>query len=306
MGAFNVSNVVSQVVKDIGPIEDVLSATVCEGIKTLLEGRHLYQNVKFGEAKCRDELKKYLSNPETSSRIEEEIKKFKYSPLDFGFQIESANNCHIRHKAYPPQTVDTDCEFCGCVTSHNPDCYYMIGGEKTDNGYDETIALCMQCQKCKRGNLTVMIRRKGFNLQLVGRNQIDHYKPQFNLAYLPKCTMILDLFAQAVMAERTGSHLAAICLLRVALEQFMRAAISKDFEKIDGSKLYEKFAKHLHKDFPRSCVCSLSDVYGRLSERMHNPSLISNDDFAQEFQKVEKYMQFLNLMPLERIGENLD
>ena len=73
MGALNVSNIVSQVVKDIGLIEDVLSSAVCEGIKTLLEGRHLYQNVKFGEAKCRDAFKKYLSNPETSSRIEEEI-----------------------------------------------------------------------------------------------------------------------------------------------------------------------------------------------------------------------------------------
>lgn len=266
-----------------------------QAIKILLEERFLYQNVKISDYFDKD----LLNNPIADRYVEE----FRKMPNVIGMDCQNNGVMHS-FRVKVPSTINTRCEFCKETTPHNPNFSYSVGGAECGADFDETIIISAQCQKCKEGSLSFLVRRKGLRLQLVGRSQVDAFVFPYKMSYYKDAKRLIGFFSEAMMAEKTGSSLAAVCLLRVALEQFMRAALPDGGIKLDGQNLYDEFAKHLHRTFPRDCVASLSEVYGNLSKRMHNPSLLHEGDFDENFKKVLSYMSFLELMPLERVGEN--
>lgn len=274
-----------------------LESKACDAIKALLEDKFLYQNVKINAEECQQMFSKRLKQNEFKERFEDVTRKFRDSSLEFGFKTEQGFNCLISHGVHPPETVNTTCERCKSVTPHNPQRYQCFDGFLGDRGYDETIALQMQCQKCKRGCLTVLIRREGLRLQLVGRSQVDRYAADIEMQYVKDDTRIISFFEDAMMAERTGSHIAAICLLRVAIEQYMRSIVHGEKLRLTGDALYEKFDATLPNDFPRDRVANLNTVYGRLSEVMHDPSSYKEGEFMTLFDKVRVFMSFVKLMP---------
>ena len=117
------------------------------------------------------------------------------------------------------------------------------------------------------------------------------------MPYLKDAKFVQDIFVQAIMADRTGSHLAACCLLRVAVEQYMRAVVQEKSRRLTGDELYERFNQALPGDFPRDRVTSLGLIYGRLSEIMHCPSTYIDGEFLELLLKIEKFMAFAKLMP---------
>lgn len=271
-------------------------------LRELLENKFLYQNCKIIAADVLETAKKKFRISGADRACENVACDFVSCKMDFGLRKDINNlACQIPI----PSTVNTGCEFCKEITPHNPIEATVISGGLHNNAYNQTICIGMQCQKCKCGRLVVLVRRDGLRLQLVGRNQVDAYVFPYALSYFSNAKEIKNVFVDAVMAERTGSHLAAICLLRVALEQFMRSAVASSFSKMRGDELYDEFARHLPADFPRGRVCSLTEVYGRLSEVMHAPSSYKEGEFNELFDKLLNYFKYLELMPLEEIGEEI-
>ena len=99
------------------------------------------------------------------------------------------------------------------------------------------------------------------------------------------------------MAFKTGSHLAAVCLLRIALEQYLRAETGTK-EVCSGDDLWSRFKQRLPSDFPIDRVCGLGEVYGQLSAIIHTPSLLEDDSYTNCKEKLVGFFKFLTLMPL--------
>lgn len=299
--------------------EDIVSQAIAVGnapillaeqmelkLKELLEKKFLYQNVKVREEDCRQKIAHILKADYAKEEYGKRVDEFLHQDADFGIKIERRAGGVFQHRVGVPATVNTRCECCKEITPHNPIQVFNQDGYETDSGYDQTFVVEMQCQKCKQGCLSCMVRRSGWNLQLVGRNQIDVYRFPYKLDYLGSTgEQVVRIFAEAMMAERTGSWLSAVCLLRVALEQFMRAVMPKSFERLTGEEIYEEYEKHLASDFPKNRVVSFRSVYGRLSEILHNPSCYVEGEFPKHYDNVLKNLQFIEMVPLINVGENV-
>ena len=267
-----------------------LLKTLCEHmkacLKTLLEEKLLFQNNTVDLK----QIQLHLPPESSIGWFQEAVDSFietsitlvdgTFLPLTQGLVVNA------------PETVCTECEFCkGERTPHNP-LHVANAGNYTDEGSDQTFSLSYRCQKCKRGSLVFLVRRRGLKLQLVGRSQIPS-------ANLPKCfpNKQIALFNDAEMAFRTGSHLASVCLLRIALEQYMRTETGTN-EVCSGDDLWSRFKMRLPKDFPMNRVCSLGEVYGILSNIMHTPTLLADDSYTDCKGKLDAFFKFLALMPL--------
>lgn len=206
------------------------------------------------------------------------------------FSTDNLNS--FENQIVVPQTVCTDCETChGEITPHNP-IRVIVTGIPRDPENDQTFALSYQCQKCKRGLLVFLVRRKGLKWQLVGRNQVS--APSIPASF-PKAQE--KLFRDAEMAFRTGSHLASVCLLRVALEQYLRMETDQ-FSVCSGDQLWESYKQRLPTDFPLSRVCNLGEIYGHLSEVMHRPDSLKDTTFSECKEKLDIFFKYVSLFPL--------
>ena len=144
-----------------------------------------------------------------------------------------------------------------------------------------------------------MVMRDGLKFQLMGRSPIEVAAVSKEVASQLNDEEVA-LLGDALMASKTGSELAAICLLRVALESYLRRITgNKDMEKmVSGEELYEQYKKKLPKDFSFGRVESLGKVYNDLSAVMHTAK-VPDGCFQDNYNKIELFFRFLSLMPLE-------
>ena len=135
--------------------------------------------------------------------------------------------------------------------------------------------------------MTFLIRREGLKLQLVGRSRIEP-------CVLPEGFPSKEnsLFSDAVCASQTGSILAAICLLRIAIEQLVRrVAGDQDGRDLDG--IFEKYKKALPDEFPSSMRGVLKTAYDNLSACMHSASA-SREAFDEAMLLLAKHFKMLS------------
>lgn len=188
-----------------------------------------------------------------------------------------------------PETVNTSCENCkGETTSHNP--IQVFPADERDVA-DKTYVLSYQCQKCKQGMLVYLVRRQEFKFQLVGRNQIPSVPVPKSF---PKEQH--DYFNDAEMAYQTGSHLAAICLLRIALEQHLRT-VTNSPGVCTGDNLWKAYKQNLPKDFPYDRAGNLGSIYQKLSDIIHNPAQLNNSSYPSFREELDGFFKYLGLFP---------
>lgn len=198
-----------------------------------------------------------------------------------------------------PKTVKTYCELCKCVTTHNPENSGGCYSRKISSCYTHVFHAEYECQDCKTARVAFMIMRKGLKFQIMGRSPIE-------IALLPKdmSSQLIDdergLFGDALMANKTGSELAAVCLLRVALERYLRRVTGnlKAEKMVSGDELYEQYKKRLPDDFCYSRVVPLGTVYNDLSGVMHSAE-VPDGCFERNYANIELFFRFLSLMPLQ-------
>ena len=264
-------------------IRDELCERMTGCLQTLLETKMLYQNSSV-----------LISKDENGAAWRESIGRFAMSDMtfstinDYAKMERNSMSCLV----FVPETICTDCETCkGEITPHNPVQVSSAGSSYADTG-DQTFTLSYKCQKCKKGLLVFLVRRKGLKLQLVGRNQVS--SPSIPSSF-PKEQEVF--FKDAEMAYRTGSHLASICLLRVALEQYLRSETGQS-SACSGDQLWELYKQRLPKDFPLDRVCNLGEIYGRLSKVMHCPVSLQDKTFPECKEELDHFFQFVRLFSL--------
>lgn len=204
------------------------------------------------------------------------------------------------YQVHQPKTVKTYCSICKAVTTHNPqecgDCYKVM---HRDNICENTFHMEYECQDCKEAKVSFLVMRKGLRFQIMGRSPIEVAAVSKEVASQLNSDEI-GLFGDALIASKTGSELAAICLLRVALESYLRRITDNKVTErmVSGEELYEQYKKKLPDDFPLSRVESLGKIYNVLSAIMHTAN-VPDGCFMENYGKIESFFKFLTLMPLK-------
>ena len=253
-------------------------------LQILLESKHLYQSVNIKDVVCKC-YKKY------EQYDWDEVKRW-YINLD-GTASEA--------KICLPTTLSLVCANRNCKNHKQPHNIGLAVVEKLgafsgtgspyyarelNRGYVpyfklesegevvQVFSLQYQCQACKGEPVTFLIRREGLKLQLVGRSGIEP-------CVLPEGFPSKEnpLFSDAVCASNTGSTLAAICLLRIAIEQLVRR-VAEDQDGRDIEGIFEKYKKALPDEFPSNVKGVLKTAYDNLSTCMHsaNANRVAFDD----------------------------
>ena len=266
-------------------------------LKRLLESMHVYQTLNMEDMLCKADpnYKKY--NWDYAKRW--------YINLDT--QIGEAYVC-------PPQTISLVCanrcchnqlhphniglsvteqlgRFSGNGSSWSP--RVLNGGYipycrlENDKEITQVFSLQYQCQSCKGEPVTFLIRRQGLKFQIVGRSRIE---PCILPEGFPKEER--NIFSDAVCASQTGSILAAICLLRIAIEQLARR-VANDRSGRELEEIFEKYKTSLPVEFPSHVKGTLKQVYDSLSTCVHSADA-NQQVFDNAMKELAKHFKMLS------------
>jgi hypothetical protein len=310
-------------------LEQEVEFAIQQGLKELLENKHLYQSVtiEFNEVRLRlseveqEEIQGRLiiGNPHRLI-TDDDIKNVKASTRQLlakrmskwtnGIWVlideKSANNFTSEKERmdgcrFAIPSIKTYCTQCKSGPwPHNP------ARESGELGYSfeyieklkhiQTFLLPYQCQNCKADPLAFLVKRDGLKLTLVGRSQFPEVLvPDF----IPENQR--KFYRNSVIASQTNFTLAAVLYLRTLIEQHFYQVVPKcEIEAIKGNptgdELADLYATTLPKSFPGSFP-SLKKAYNDLSEVLHRGN--EDDDASKKFlsikNDVEKHFDALRV-----------
>src|SRR5262249_48182223 len=148
-------------------------------------------------------------------------------------------------------TIRLACKFCKDTLSvHNsgfPEERMLYTNFSKNSGAEicEVFTFPFECQACKGEPIFYLVRREGLKFTITGRS---HFPKVAMLKSLPEEEV--SYFRGAIIGHATGQILAALFLLRVFIEQYMRR-VTKTTGKITGDELADKYASLLPSDFPQ-------------------------------------------------------
>jgi hypothetical protein len=201
-------------------------------------------------------------------------------------------------------TIRMACNFCdGVRLAHNSgfrDEKTLVYGVVVGNDKGQlcqVFTFPFQCQNCPKGQgepIFYLVRREGLKFTITGRShfaEVDIPKsfPKEESRY----------FRGAIIGHTAGQTLAALFLLRVFVEQYMRR-VTRTTDRIRGEELVDKYSLLLPADFPPK-FNSLKRVYEELSERLHSADA-SAEQFDSSRKDIEDHFDMLKLLPLRTDG----
>lgn len=286
-------------------MESSFSNAIIEGIKELLEQKHLYQNVVVSFPPF-ETIYKNVSRIENIEEIQPNVLKecqlIYNTATGFGWRVPSpiegrrlpfyngnAPERTIVEIDFTPPTVKTFCSVCESIQPYN----YVHGIEISKDFRDisqienpvevQIFALAFECQSCKSFPEVFMIRREKMKIYLTGRSPIEQVDiPKF----IPKQQR--KFFSDAIIAYNSGQILAGKFLLRTFIEQHVRD-FAKDKTSQNTDELFEKYAASLPDDFKKRFP-SLSSIYGQLSIDIHGANELP-ETFIQARKDIEKHFE---------------
>ena len=268
-----------------------------EALKYLLENKHLYQSVNiqsFYEG-ATPNAKKYDWSDMAKLNVGFD------DEADLGFRVELPTtlnlvcaNRHCEEALHPHNLSLCKIEKFGYrsgpsymastrTLNEGYHCYFTLEGTKL---VVQQFSVQYQCQSCKGEPLTFMIRREGLKLQMVGRSRIE---PCIMPEGVP--TEMISLLSDAICASQTGSILAGICLMRIAIEQYVRIK-AQDMDGRDLEAIFGAYKTTLPPEFPSQCVGLLRSAYDRLSEVIH-AAKSDSECFAESMRDITKHFKML-------------
>lgn len=280
----------------------VVEEMFAECLRILLNSKSLYQSVSIDDNELRKRFlgeQAKLYDDKTTNEI---LRYLRYwiSKTTYLYNTYVCEPDEAYYHVHQPRTVKTYCSICKAVTTHNPeecgDCYRVM---RNKNVCENTFHVEYACQDCKEANVSFLVMRKGLKFQIMGRSPIEVAAVSNEVASQLNEEEI-GLFGEALIASKTGSELAAICLLRVALESYLRRITGNKVtgRLVSGEELYEQYKKRLPDDFPFGRVESLGKIYNDLSAVMHT-AIAPEGCFIENYGKIESFFKFLTLMPLK-------
>jgi hypothetical protein len=277
---------------------DLLSPPISEGFKFLLEKKHLYQNYEIKLPEFDSSVKLVESLLQSVSQEQVEIttrlllgscaknpwtvnksatNSFKRTIIT-GVRDEDSSSILVSFK-----TIKSRCPICDEIEPYN----FIEGNEVlkvfADSNPTQVFILNFQCQSCKSNPEVFLIRRNGMKISIHGRSPIEAIKVP---SYIPKNQT--GFFSDAILANQTGQHLAAVFLLRTIIEQYVRS-VSNDMVSQNIDELFKKYGDLLPNVFKQRFP-SLKTVYDRLSIAIHSAEA-SEECFEENKSDIEWHFE---------------
>lgn len=275
-------------------------------LKELLENRHLYQSVSLTDDVLSAEFQHKKPN-----EMDQVVLKLVKAAIDVpwrvtdphpigGPQLPSTGSAPVVIQLTVPD-VKLFCECSGRREAFNlVSAEDVLSGQHTrsphvekSGGPIQALILSFQCQACKGVPQVLMVRRAGRKLTLCGRAPIEHIEvpPE-----VPKA--VRKYYAAALVAHQSGHTLAANFMLRVLIEQWVRAAtIAPEGTRVDD--LLSSYLAGLPADF-KSRFPSLTDVYTRLSQDIHQATG-SEDEFEHSRRDILRHFDARRVYDLDAV-----
>ena len=312
----------------LGDVELSFSDLVSKNLQTLFETKHLYQSVTIDPLPLEEQIKRVKGSPYPSSiqskgetqeeadrrvqrPLREHLSKIISSPWQFDTESQPLDlppgklgDGKAPLPCFRIPTIRVACNFCdGVLPPHNSgfrDEKTLVYGVVV--GYDkgqvcQVFTFPFQCQSCFKDQgepIFYLVRREGLKFTITGRS---HFPEVAIPKSLPKEES--RYFRDAIIGHTAGQTLAALFLLRVFIEQYMRR-VTHTTERIRGEELADKYSSLLPSDFPPK-FNSLKRVYEELSEHLHSAD-VSVKQFDSSRKAIEEHFDMLKLLPLRTDG----
>jgi hypothetical protein len=286
---------------------------IIEGLKQLLEEKHLYQSIEIhivDASAILDELKIQLGSDISRKYAYLLSKDFQlvhresfiigwklYRPSDprrlGGMFMPTENAAIIPDMELHPGTLKLFCTHCDRIEPYN----YYDGVELScaneglrnfdEEIVDQTFALSYQCQSCKGIPEVFLIRRQGMKITLTGRSPIEHIEiPK----YIPP--KFAKYISDAILAKNCGQLLPGVFMLRTFIEQYIRSkSKTPKSDNIEG--IFTEYGTALPEDFKQRFP-SLKSIYDRLSVAIHD-AIESEDIFTQSLEEIYRHFDAIRL-----------
>lgn len=219
-------------------IAELVATQASNALKDLLSNKHLYQSVAIDMSFLNSwainqhaEIRKAALRPvgpsmvvPSAADIKSHIEPYNFLP----WYILKPNEppmpmaSLIRGDLEPPKirlpTIRTYCVNQGCEI-HGP-CNPLSAIVNSHENSSQSFYFRYECQNCKGEPINFLVRRSRNKLTLCGRDPMEQISVS---SCLPKDKDTIRHYRNAVIAFNAGQTLAAICLLRIFVEQFWRS-----------------------------------------------------------------------------------
>jgi len=303
----------------------LLNEELSAKVKSLLEDKHLYQNVAVEPRAVYNRIKERVT-PGYEDWVANEINKLLRSrlPLTTG-SLELLPLLVGRAQKPSPvlglslPNVRLYCRSSQCSDRDErqlfrPVWYQDSSNElvklssaeghiqlKFDTSVIQLLFIALQCQHCSAAPEGFLIRRENWKFSLDGRSPMEHIViPNF----IPKKEA--SLYRDAKIAWQSGKNLAAVFYLRTFLEQFARRQTGKIGTKETGQGIMDAYADTIPQK-QRDAMPSLREWYEKLSEPIHaadEEAAKALFDNARE--AVERHLDFRRLFKIPEVATEPD
>lgn len=253
-------------------LEKTFEANALAAVRELLQKKHLYQNVRISTDEVIRQAQEGARQPLDAAAINEVRRLAAES-----WQVEDsyrARNRQIHGRAvekrleFVPPDVKLFCTSCDRVEA-----FGLVGADDAPWSYSDrtkpstfrsdlqAFVLTYVCQSCHAPPEVFLLRRDGEKVTLCGRAPIEHVDVP---RVIPKS--IRSYVGDSRVAHNSGQTLAAVFLLRVAIEQWARNATGLDSTYADD--VIDAYMESLPQDFSARFP-SVRSLYKDLSAAVH-------------------------------------
>lgn len=251
------------------------SIAIGEAFQTLLSTKHLYQSHELPLNFIQQMLdaKEGVRRVDDDKQIAQETSDYSWKVL-LGHATKDVNDSAIDFKV---SNIKTFCHKC-----KERQAFRLFDGHERHwrNTWVEEAKFvrfqpaqmfyfAFQCQGCQAASVDFLVARDGLKLTICGRSPLEAISAP---ADIPK--KFRKRYSDAIVATNAGQVLAGLFLLRVFIEQFwhsiaeVKEVVSKS-GRATGDEMGAAYKTTLPEDF-KSRFPTLLEVYGELSEAMHN------------------------------------
>lgn len=257
---------------------------IAGAIKILLQTKHLYQSVEIQRISRTTKGRKGVHvmagvGEATAQRLDD-----LWIPI-----LQAHEGMSLPGGNFHPPDIEQFCTTCDRISPFH---VVLSPGiqiqSRTRKPIRQVLCLAYQCQGCRDRTdpVVFLITRNGLRLTLTGRSQIEViHVPRF----IPQ--EIRDHYRAARLAFNCNQVLPALFMLRTMIEQHMRRAVGKQFDR--GEELADAYNKTVQSgirmEFP-----SLRAVYKSVSDALHE-AREDADLFVGEIAKVERHLEACDL-----------
>jgi hypothetical protein len=273
------------------------------GLKLLLETKHLYQNIKIDppdENIIQQKMNELISGATQFRDVEGPLGFFDVSPSKIEWRIQNPNEHRYAAFGSPSEVVNVSIYFIPptvklyCRTCKRLEAYNFLYGNDILSEYTkarelaelenkQVFSLAYQCQSCKGTPEVFVVRRDAMKFVQSGRTPMEEIEVP---GFLPKEQK--KYFSDAIVAFNSGQTLAGNFLLRTFIEQYIRSQSSTPNSQ-STDILFSEYGEKLPDDF-KMHFPSLQAVYDRLSNDLHLAAA-SEEVFIQSKAEIVKHFQ---------------